>query len=245
MKRTVLGAMCALLMSTAAFAADLPQKTLTAPVMAAASSGFYFGVIGGSASPQTGNTNNANGSAPTGYNVGAAFGWGGTTGMFTYGLNLEAVYDFSQAQVGTVGEATTINRKNGFLLQEGAEFGVSLSTVTGTNRSTAAASRAVNWPTTITVPQTVWDNLVVAARVGAAQRDVQMCSTDNAGSVCENKFLNGYYGGVKIKTMVAGQTETFVVWDHMFWGNQQFGGIAGAPSLKQENTYRTGVLYHF
>ena len=249
----------------AASATDLPKKALVAPAPVVATNSFYIGAFGGIGLSPTQNELTFDGISggvqkawPTGLMAGGIFGYANTAGPLYYGFAFEAAYDFSRGGVdcGTAnslmtGQSCLASRKNGLLLQEVGELGLSLSQLTGYIPSSA---QPANWPVPITVPASFASNFVMAARVGFAQRNVDLCAAiDLAGDIaCGSKFISAPTAGLKLKFMASAQTEIFATWDHAFWGNgSSFTPAAAIPlfqntvSIQQEDIFKAGFGYHF
>ena len=252
--------------------ADLPKKEVykaPAPV-ATSTGGFFVGIAGGLGLSKTQSTLTATGVAqgglgayPTGLQAGGVLGYGGQLGSFYYAATFEGLYDFSQGQVSDAvlrqGGSQVFGpayRKNGLLLQEGGEFGLSLASITG---YVPSAGQPQNWIIPISVPSSVTSNLIFALRGGVAERDISLCGAiDNAGgTACDNKFIVAPYAGIKLKTMLSQNVEAFVTSDYIFWGNPNSSftptssnGLvptftANSVSIGNEFVTRVGGAYHF
>lgn len=258
----ILAALAALAGATgAAVAGDVnPPATKPAVVKAAAvpatASNFYIGAWVGAGFSKTQNELTIPGVAtgpvtgyPTGIMPGLTLGYASNGSPIYWGASIDLGYDFSRGDVGGMTAGTTLgSRKNGFFLAEVAEIGVSASTVGGYIPTNAQPQ---NWPVPITVPGSVWNNLIFAARGGFAQRNVDLCATESTGgSACASKVINGPLVGFKTKAMISANTEVFLTYDHVFW-NSSFTPAAATPlfanttAAKDEDLFRVGFGYHF
>lgn len=160
----------------------------------------------------------------------------------------EAHYDFSR---GCVGLDCSAERKNGLLLQQGLEIGL---TTQQANSYIPTAGQPGNWPLPITVPASLAANLKLAARGGLAERWVTLCAvTDMVGDyACGSQFLWAPYAGVGLSFMASTNWEVKAVWDHIFWktGNS-FTPTAASPlfsntvAIEHEDDVKLQLLYHF
>jgi hypothetical protein len=258
MKRFLVMA-AAVLLAPSAYAADLPAKAKTspfAPASAAAPGPFYIGGFAGVGWSKTENELTFFGEAqgplkayPTGVLAGLELGYSNNTGPLYWGANVSIAYDFSRGDVGGVTPGTVLgSRKNGLMLQEAGELGFNLATIGG---YIPTAGQPQNWPVPITVPGSVWGNLVIAARGGLAQRDVTFCVTDptTLEQQCATKFINGPFVGGKVKARISAQTEVFLVVDHIFW-NSSFTPQAAIPAFantiraKDEDLFKVGFSHY-
>jgi hypothetical protein len=258
-------------------AADLPRKALDVPtVPVVLTNPFYIGIWGGGGFSTQENDLTLGGQTqgpvkayPTGALAGAVLGYGTSAGNFYYGFSIEAAYDFSRGDVGFSGftgpgcgnapncAGPLGSLKNGLLLQVGGELGISLTTLGGYLPTSAQPS---NWPVPITLPASVWSNLIIAGRGGFAGRDVTMCALTgvdpftglpDGSQTCGSQFKIGPYVGAEIKAMLSAQTEVFLKYDHVFW-NSSFTPASAAPAFvndtamaKKEDIFKAGFGYHF
>src|SRR5262249_50939082 len=247
----------------AALAADLPRKAPLADVVPVTASPFYIGIFAGGGFSETQSELTLAGTAqgplkayPTGLLAGVSVGYVNTTGPLYWGLAVEAAYDFSRGDVGGVTPGTVIgSRKNGLFLEEVGELGISLSTIGGYVPSSARPS---NWPVPITVPSSVWSNLVLGMRGGLAQRDVTLCAPDgtldvngNFNMPCATKFINGPLVGGFIKAMISGNSPVKLTLNHFVW-NSSFTAespnakiFSATTAAKGETVAKVGFDYHF
>lgn len=251
-------------------AADLPRApALKAAPVVVAPNPFYIGLLGGIGLSPTENEATFPGIStgvqkawPTGILAGGVVGYANTSGPLYWGVAFEAAYDFSRGGVSCgamdalmTGVSCPVTRKNGLLLQEVGELGISMSTLAGYIPNSA---QPANWPVPIIVPASVWSNIVIAARGGLAQRDIQLCAVTGlnldgtAVSQCGSKFYNAPSAGLKVKFMASAQTEIFATWDHVFWkGGSTFTPSGAIPlfqnavSLQGEDLFKGGFGYHF
>jgi hypothetical protein len=225
----------------------------------AAPSPFYMGAWVGAGFSKTQNELTLAGAAqgpisayPTGIMPGFTIGYANNSAPIYWGAEIDVGYDFSRGDIGGVAPNAGLGapgyRKNGFFLAEVAEVGISATTFGGYIPSNAQPQ---NWPVPITVPGSVWNNLVFAARGGFAQRNVDLCAVDAAFvSQCASKFINGPLAGAKVKAMISANTEVFVTYDHIFW-NSSFTPAGATPlfanttAAKDEDLFRVGFGYHF
>jgi hypothetical protein len=259
--------LCLALACGSAFAADLPVRSAVKadiPTIVATNP-FYIGFWGGIGLSPTENQLTFLGTAegpvkayPTGLMAGLTVGYANNSGPIYWGAAVEAAYDFSKGDVGgPVPGSIAGSRKNGFLVQEGVELGISMTTLGGYIPTSA---RPGNWPVPITVPASVWSNLIFAARGGLAQRDVKLCALDgtvdvngNPNMPCASKFINGPYAGLTLKAMISANSEVRFVYDHVFWGKgSSFTPGAMPPAIfsntiaiKDEDLFKVGYNYHF
>lgn len=206
MRRTVLIAAALLGTCTMAVAADFKAPQYAPP---ASGDSFYLGILG-----VAGGTNIDGIPSPVSFGAGLVGGWSGTVGMWYYGGSIE-ILDNSSNSVATGYNSTFSN--NGLLLQEGGEFGLNLGRAFGSQGITAS------YP---------WYNLTLAARFGAAQINTDTCS----GGRCNSNFVDGWYGGLKLKAMLTSKVEAFAVYDHIQYD---------ATVLKSMDLYKLGAAYHF
>jgi hypothetical protein len=254
------------ILATPCFAADLPLQRKTALVVAVPSP-FYIGAWGGAGFSKTQNELTVPGlvsgpvsAYPTGIMPGLTLGYASNASPIYYGAAIDIGYDFSRGSVdnaavipGTpLGVNTSVTRKNGLFLDEVLEIGIGASTIAGYVPSNAQPQ---NWPVPITVPGSVWNNLIFAARGGLAQRNVDLCGNGmdalgNLTTQCASKFINGPLAGAKIKAMLSANTEAFVTADYVWW-NSSFTPASATPlfantvSAKNEILFRAGFGYHF
>jgi opacity protein-like surface antigen len=267
MKKLALTSAFVFLGVSAALSADLktPVKAKAvapppAPVIGV--SPFYIGMFGGVGMSPTVNDFTLDGQAsggikgyPTGILAGVHAGYSFTSGPVYWGATLEVAYDFSR---GCVDIACMAARKNGFLLQEGLELGISMTTLGGYIPSQGQPS---NWPVPITLPASVWSNMIFAVRGGMAERNLDLCAfAPDGGFVggqftgstqCGSKFIAAPYVGGKLKFMASTNSEIAAVYDHVFWGNQyQFTPAAAVPlfsnsvNIKSEDIFKLQYAYH-
>lgn len=244
-----------------AFAADQnpPAKTAVpvkaAPVPAAPSN-LYIGAWAGAGFSKTENELTLSGTAqgpvsayPTGIMPGLTLGYASNGSPVVWGFAVDIGYDFSRGDVASLTPGTTLGfRKNGFFIDEVGEIGISASTVGGYIPSNAQPQ---NWAVPITVPASVWSNLIFAARGGFAQRNVTLCASDaTLTGECASKFINGPLFGAKVKAMLSGNTEIFATVDEILW-NSSFTPSSATPvfanttAAKRETLFRLGFGYHF
>jgi hypothetical protein len=250
-------------------AADMHPIVKATPVVDASTSPFYAGLFGGGGWSKVENELTILGTAqgpikafPTGFLVGGEFGARWNASPIVIGLNASVAYNFSRGSVacGPDVAAATGNqclgaRKDGLLLQQGAELGINLATLGGYLPSGA---RPANWPVPITVPASVWGNLTVTGRGGIAERDLTLCATamDLMGTttpVCGSKFVVGPYVGARVGAAISQQVEAYVRVDRIFW-NSSFtpvqdprvsGVFANTTRAKDETVAVAGVALHF
>src|SRR5258708_19850981 len=249
-----------------AHGADLPRKALAAPALIVTTNPFYIGIFGGAGFSKTQNELTFDGvpqgpvsAFPTGLLAGVTVGSANNSGPSYFGAAVEAAYDFSRGDVQTIptstGAAPIASRKNGLLLQEGVEIGISLTTLGGYIPSSAQPS---NWPVPITVPSSVWSNLILAGRGGLPQPDVTLCAfhcmfhpiSGNPNVPCASKFINGPYAGAEIKAMLSAQSEVVFEYDHVFWNSSFTPAKATALfsstiAAKNEDLFKLKYNYHF
>lgn len=258
MKKLVLACLLVIAGIVPAIAADLPMaKKFVPPAVAVTPGPFYIGGFAGAGWSKTENELTFDGVAqgplkayPTGMLAGLEAGYASNTGPLYWGINVSVAYDFSRGSVGGVTPSTVLGtRKDGLMLQEAGEIGINLATLDG---YVPNAAQPLNWPVPITVPGTVWGNLIVAARGGLAQRDVTLCVNDptTLDQQCATKFINGPFVGGKVKARIAAQSEVFAAVDHIFW-NSSFTPQAAVPAFtntiraKDENLFKVGFGYYF
>lgn len=266
MKRFI-AALALLAGCASAQAADLPLKAkpFDTPVVASTSP-FWIGAFTGLGLSPTQNELTIPGAVsgtqkawPTGILAGVTAGYTNVTGPIAWGISFEAAYDFSRGGVdcsdinaALTGQSCMASRKNGWLFQEGLEFGISLSTLGGYIPTSGQPS---NWPVPIVVPASVWSNIMLLGRGGYAERNIDLCAAiDLLGDMgCGSKFIAAPYAGVKLKAMLSTNTELFAVYDHIFWGNgSSFTPTAALPvfqgldtvTIKQEDLFKVGLAYH-
>lgn len=263
----LVAALALLLYASIVKAADLPRKApLAVPAPIVTPSPFWIGAFAGIGLSPTENELTIDGTAmgvqkawPTGLLVGLAVGYENINGPLAWGFEVRGGYDFSRGGVDcsdvnmlAFGSQCLASRKNGWLIQENAELGISLTTIGGLVPGSAQPS---NWPIPITVPTSVWSNVVIAARGGFAQRNVDLCAVIDPASgatACGSKFTNAPSAGLKLKFMISAQTELFATYDHVFWaGGSSFTPTAATPlfqnavAIKQEDIFAGGFGYHF
>lgn len=250
------------LSETTAFAADQnpPKAAKVAPATVAAASPFYIGAWAGAGFSKTQNELTIPGTVtgpisayPTGMMPGLTLGYANNSGSIYYGAAIDIGYDFSKGSIGGFAPGAGLPaigyRKNGFFIDEVGEVGINMATIAG---YIPGGAQPQNWPIPITVPASAWSNLIVAARGGLAQRNVDLCATvDLAGNApCASKFINGPLAGVKVKAMISANTEVFATYDHIWW-NSSFTPAQAQPifantiSAKEEDLFRVGFGYHF
>lgn len=259
---SLLAALAALAGGAPAFAADQnppkPLQVKAAPAPAPASN-FYIGAWAGAGFSKTQNELTLAGTAqgpisayPTGIMPGLTLGYASNSSPIYWGAAIDVGYDFSRGDIGGVAPASGLGapgfRKNGFFLDEVVEVGVNAGTVGGYIPSNAQPQ---NWAVPITVPASVWNNLIFAARGGFAQRNVTLCAVDATFTDhCGGKFINGPLAGGKIKAMISANTEVFATYDHVFW-NSSFTPAGASPlfanttAARGEDLFRAGFGYHF
>ena len=268
-------------------AADLEAKkvekahaatTAPAPVIASTSP-FYIGVLGGGGFSSAESDITFLGTAqgplkayPTGLLAGGEFGARFNTGTFLLGLNVTALYDFSQGSVGTNAVSNgalavvssnpmqVASTKNGVLLMEGGEFGINLSTLMGYVPTSAQPG---NWPVPVVVPTNLAPNLNLAAIGGVAQRWQTLCGIVPTGfdpitgavtgmQDCASRIMNGPYIGGELTGMLSAQWEAKIKVAHIFW-NSSFTPttpvsaqvFSNTISAKDETVGLAGLSYHF
>jgi hypothetical protein len=160
----------------------------------------------------------------------------------------EIHYDFSR---GCLGLDCSAERKNGFLLQQGLEIGLTAGQANGLLPTSA---QPPNWPIPINVPTSIGSNLKFGGRGGIAERWVTLCAViDMVGDyACGNQALWAPYAGIGLGFMASVNWEVKAVWDHIFWrqGNS-FTPTAAVPlfqnvvTIKQEDDVKLQLLYHF
>lgn len=160
----------------------------------------------------------------------------------------EIHYDFSR---GCVGIDCASERKNGFLLQQGLELGL---TAAQGNGLLPTSGQPANWPIPITVPTSLSTNTKFGLRGGLAERWVTLCAvTDMAGDfACGDQFLWAPYTGLGLSFLATTNWEVKAVYDHIFWkqGNT-FTPTAAIPlfssivTIRQEDDAKLQLLYHF
>src|SRR5258706_5094555 len=239
--RTIL-TLVASLFATSAFAADMPVRPLIpkAPLAAESYSPFYIGLFGGGGWSQVENELTIPGHAqgpikafPTGLVVGGEVGARWNSSLLVYGLNASFAYNFSKAGVGcgpdvamATGNQCLGYRKDGWLFQQGGEFGINAAGLFGYN---ASVSQAQNWPVKLPVTSSIWSNVNLTVRGGIAERDLTLCATPASaipiGPVdpivmgdpqCGSKFVIGPYVGGRVSAALSGKVEAYVRVDHAF-----------------------------
>lgn len=246
-------------------AADLPKKAqpkVAAPAPVPLYNPLAIGVSLGMALSPTENLLTMNGQLQgdgpvKGYPIGPLAGIVATYDLIPIGPAYVAAtgeihYDFSH---GCVGDACQAERKNGFLLQQGLEIGLTTQQVNG---YIPTSGQPGNWPIPITVPANLASNLKFGLRGGLAERWVTLCAvTDTtADYACGDMFLWAPYGGLGLSFMASVNWEVKAVWDHVFWskGNSftpapavpLIGPIVSSTAIiKQEDDIKLQLLYHF
>lgn len=242
-------------------AADLPKKAapkIAAPAPVPLYNPLAIGVSLGMALSPTENFLTINGQlmgdGPVkGYPIGPLAGIVATYDLIPVGpayvaATGEVHYDFSR---GCVGDSCAAERKNGFLLQQGLEIGLTTAQING---ALPTSGQPANWPVPIVVPTSLASNLKLGARAGLAERWVTLCAVvDQFGDYgCGDQFLWAPYGGLGLSFMASTNWEVKAVWDHVFWkqGNS-FTPTAATPlfastvSIRQEDDVKLQLLYHF
>lgn len=244
-------------------AADLPKKAITpkaAPVLAY--NPFAIGISAGMALSPTENVLTLNGTVQgdgplKGLPLGPLAGIVASYDLIPIGpafvrATAEVHYDFSR---GCIGDACQLERKNGFLLQQGLELGL---TAAQGNGLLPTSGQPANWPLSINVPSDLATNTKIGLRGGMAERWVGLCGViDTSGTfACGNQTLWAPYAGVGLGFMASTNSEIRVVYDHIFWkqGNS-FSTVAAASlidsstfvaaTIKQEDDVKFQWLYHF
>jgi hypothetical protein len=262
MKKLLVALLLALGLLPAVAADQNPPAKKATPAVATTTvtpSAFYIGAWAGAGFSKTENELTIPGvvtgpisAYPTGIMPGLTIGYASNATQIYYGAAIDVGYDFSRGSIGGfapgAGLPATGYRKNGFFIDEVGEIGVNMTTIGGYIPSNAQPQ---NWPVPITVPSSVWSNLIVAARGGLAQRNVDLCATvDLAGDQqCASKFINGPLAGAKVKAMISANTEVFATYDHIWW-NSSFTPARATPifantiAAKEEDLFRVGFGYH-
>lgn len=263
-KAMFLSAIYSLIATWPSFAADLPAKAIkrdtSVPVVA--TSPFYFGFWGGVGLSPTMNDFTIDGveqggapikGYPTGILVGLEAGYTLAPGPISFRLTFDAAYDFSR---GCVDFACIAARKNGWLLQEGIGIPISLTTIGG---YIPTAGQPSNWPVPVTVPTSVWSNMLITPRGGYAERNLDLCALNglvdangNDVTACGSKFIAAPYAGLELSFMASTNSEIALRWDHVFWGNQySFTPAAAIPlfqnsvNITKEDLLTVHYNYHF
>ena len=271
MKRFV--ALALLVGCASAQAADLPRKArdVPAPAPVIGTSPFYVGIEGGVGLSPTMNDFTIAGQSqqqggplkgyPTGILAGVNAGYVISSNPLYLALDISADYDFSR---GCVGVACVASRKNGFLFEEGLEFGISMTQLAG---YIPTSGQPQNWPIPITVPTSIFSNMVLAGRGGYAERINDLCVfgnitdpvTDTGTTSCGTKVIAAPFAGVKLKFAASTNWQIKAGWDHIFWGNAYefdtpFIAAVINPTLiasqsivkiTKEDVFKIGADYHF
>jgi hypothetical protein len=199
---------------------------------------------------------------PTGILAGVNAGYVISSNPLYLAIDISADYDFSRSCVDI---ACVAARKNGFLFEEGLEAGISMTTLGG---FIPTSGQPQNWPVPITVPTSIWSNMVLAARGGYAERTLDLCAfaTDGGNPApgvftgttnCGSSFIAAPFAGVKLKFAASQNWQLKMGWDHVFWGNNYefdtpaflslIGPATGFNSVKitKEDIFKVGADYHF
>jgi hypothetical protein len=241
-----------------------PKLKAKAAAPAPAPSPFAIGISAGMALSPTENfltiNGMATGSGPLkGMPLGPLVGIVATYDLIPVGpayvmATAEAHYDFSR---GCVGLDCSAERKNGVLLQQGLEFGLSLAQG---NSYLPTSGQPANWPLPINVPTSLATNTKLGLRGGLAERWVSLCGvTDTNGDYqCGDQFLWAPYAGVGLSFLASTNWEVKAVYDHIFWAQGNtfattaattlLAGISAASVvaiIKQEDDVKLQFLYHF
>lgn len=242
-------------------AADLPPKKikkLDTPAPVPVYNPLAIGVSLGMALSPTENLLTINGALQgdgpvKGYPIGPLAGIVATYDLIPIGPayvagTAEVHYDFSR---GCVGDSCSAERKNGFLLQQGLELGLTTAQVNG---ALPTSGQPANWPIPIQVPTSIASNTKLGLRGGLAERWITLCAVvDMVGDYgCGDQFLWAPYAGFGLGFMASTQWEVKAVYDHVFWKNgNSFTPTPAIPlfastvSIRQEDNIKLQLLYHF
>jgi len=236
-------------------AADLPAKPLLKAPAAYVASPFYIFGQAGLGLTDVQNDIALRGVAtgspklwPAGFMAGGGFGYLSSVGALSFGLEVEANYDFTRSSVDCFG-ACMAQTKNSWFFAEKALLGVTLAQITGYIPGSASP---VNWPVPITVPASFMSNLMLLGVVGAAQRNVDMCVMDlgTATNLCGSQWKNGLLVGAQARFAISQNTSVKVEYDYVLF-NQTFTPQQSVPlfsnavAAKDQQRTMVGLVYNF
>lgn len=213
-----------------AFGADLPVKApRDVPVIGY--NPFWIGIGAGVGMSKTENELTFGGVStgtikgfPTGALVGPSFGYTASAGSLLYGFAVNGYYDFSRGCVTDIPNMLpcVAGRKNGFLVEEALEIGMSLS---GQNSLLPSPL-----PAPPNIPVSIWSAITAKARVGVAERVIDLCVFNVTGidpvtgpfgtNQCGSKFIAAPLAGLMLEVQATQNSTLGAKWDHIFWGGK-------------------------
>jgi hypothetical protein len=253
-------ALALLLLSSTAYAADLPMKTPAAPI-AAAYNPFYIGIEGGMGFTAEENVIAQQGVAvgtpkqyPTAPTFGGVVGFLNNTSAIAWGGEIFVDYNLSQGSLNCVAGVCAASSRNSFSFGEDLLLGFTIGQLISASPSNIQPQ---NWKFPITVPSSVVNNFQLLGSFGGAQRSAGLCASqvDAAGAViagtnlCGSEWMGGLSAGAQARFVVAGQWDVAVKYHHNFYNHSftptdSIGVFAGTVAAKSEDTFKVGFNYH-
>jgi len=256
--KKILLALAASLFASSALAADLPVKA--APFAAPAeiyTNGFYGGVRGGVGTTGYENVIAAPGLVvgtpkqyPTSPSIGGVVGYLNASGPLAWGGELAVDYNFSDRQFNCIGLISCLGQqKNSWAFGEDFLFGINLGQVIP---GVPTSARPRNWRFPITVSSSAFNNILLLASVGGAQREVSLCALDliTNQNLCGSQWLSGLAVGGQFRVMISDQTSLAAIYHHNFYSSS-FTPAPVIPIFTNtvratgEDTFKVGIFYNF
>jgi hypothetical protein len=254
-------ALALLLLSSTAYAADLPVKAPSAPVVAAYNP-FYIGLEGGmgfttteSIIAQPGLAVGTTKQYPTAPTFGLVAGYINNTSAIAWGGEIFGDYNLSRQDLNCVAGVCATSVRNSFSFGEDLLLGITIGQLISASPSNIQPQ---NWKFPINVPSSVVNNFQLLGSFGGAQRSVSLCAAQSdpvtgavapGTNVCGNQWMGGLAAGLQARFVVAGQWDVAAKWHHNFYNHsftpeQSVPLFANTVAAKSEDTFKVGFNYH-